>query len=400
VSLLKSLRIAFLTPEFLTEDSRFGGLAAYVYRISKALKEIGHRPEIFTLSYKNPTLLDFEGIRVERVKPYEPIYLRLIFKLTGKAFPHNLQKTYKYICFALAMRRALQERERGRHFDFVHSSDYLTPGLFVRKAAKRPILVRSSWARDLCLEAVGRSDLFDEKCVSVLERRLLRRADIAYAPSKFVAAHYRKHHNLKMHTLRPPFLLDTTPATDLPWKLPGRFLLHFATVLGPLKGTDTLALALPLVWHEEPDFKMVWAGREHWNGLFLEYSKKWGNRTENVVPLGKIERAELYAVIKMAEATILPSRYDNLPNTAIESLALGVPVIGPNGASFDEMVEPGFNGELIPPGNPPALAEVLLRVWRRQVDWIGEKYRRPTIFDEMEPHVAASNLIRLAGFST
>ena len=144
---------------------------------------------------------------------------------------------------------------------------------------------------------------------------------------------------------------------------------------------------------------MVWAGRERRHGLFVEYSSKWGRQAEKVVLLGEIEKPELYAVLKKAEATVLPSRYDNLPNTAIESLALGVPVIGPNGASFDELIEPGLNGELFPLGDPVALAEVMLRVWRHQVDWSDRPYRRPTIFNEMESHVAASNLIRLAGLS-
>lgn len=396
---MKSLKIAFLTPEFVTEDTRLGGIAAYVYRISKALSEMGHRPEVFTLSYKNPTIVNLDGMRVERVKPYEPLYMRLIFKFIRKAARHNLQRTYKNICFALGVRRALRKRENGNLFDFVHSSDYATPGLFVRKTSKRPLLVRSSWARDLCLSAEGWSDIFDEKCVSVLEKHLLRRANIAYAPSKFVATHYRKHYGFNMRTLRPPFLLDTHPSTSLPWKLPDRFLFHFGTALGPLKGTDILSTALPLVWRKEPDFTMVWAGRERRHGLFTEYSGQWGSRAEKVVLLGEIEKPELYAVLKMAEATVLPSRYDNLPNTAIESLALGVPVIGPNGASFDELIESGLNGELFPLGDPVALAEIMLRVWRHQVDWVGEKYRRPKLFNEMEPHAAASNLIRLAGIS-
>ena len=397
---MKPLKIAFLTPEFVTEDTRLGGIAAYVYRISKALSEMGHRPEVFTLSGKNPTIVNLDGIRVERVRPYEPIYIRLIFKLVRKAFRHNLQRTYKNICFALGVRRALHKREKGNLFDLVHSSDFSTPGLFVRRTSNRPLLVRSSWARDLCLSAEGQSDVFDEKCVSLLEKQLLRRANIAYAPSNFVAKYYRKHHGLKVRTLRPPFLLETTPATNLSWKLPDRFLFHFGTALGPLKGTDILSAALPLVWREEPNFTMVWAGRERRQGLFTEYSSKWGNQAEKVVLLGEIEKPELYAVLKMAEATVLPSRYDNLPNTAIESLALDVPVIGPNGASFDELIEPGFNGELFLSADPVALAEVLLRVWRRQVDWVGKQFRRPTIFNEMEPHVAASNLIRLAGLSS
>ena len=396
---MKSLRIAFLTPEFVTKGENSGGIAAYIYRISRALHDMGHKPEIFTLSRQNSPPINFEGIRVERVKPYHSFFLQLLFKAVTKSRIGKLERTYKNICFAIGVRRALNRREKGQPYDFVHSSDFFTPGLFVGNTAKRPLLVRSSWARDLCLEADGLSDNFDEKCVSLLEKHLLRRSNVVYAPSNFVANHYSKRFGLNVRTLRPPFLLDATIASNLPWGLPKRFLFHFGTALGPVKGTDILAAALPLVWREEPGFTTVWAGRERRPGLFAEFARTWGVHADKVVLLGEIEKPKLYAVLTKAEASVLPSRYDNLPNTAIESLALGVPVIGPNGASFDELVEPGINGELFALEDPVALSEILLKVWRRQVGWIGKPYRTPTLFNQMEPHVAALNLIRLAGLS-
>ena len=89
---------------------------------------------------------------------------------------------------------------------------------------------------------------------------------------------------------------------------------------------------------------------------------------------------------------------NSLSNTAIESLFFGIPVIGSQWVSFDELIEPGISGELVPIGDPVALARVLLKVWRKEVTWIGRDFRPPAILKEMVPHVAASNLIRLAGF--
>jgi glycosyltransferase involved in cell wall biosynthesis len=396
---MKQLRIAFLTPEFVTENENVGGIAAYVYRICKALVDLGHKPEVFTLSSMNTSPFDLEGIRVERVKPYESIFLKSLFRGFNLIFSRRTQRTYKNLCFALAVSQALRRRENKRHYDFVHSSDYYSSGLFVKKSIKRPLIVRSSWARDLWLKPLGLSDDFDEKCVTFMEKQLIRRSNIVYAPSDFVAKHYSKLYGLNVHTLRPPFLPDATVANKVPWILPDRFLLHFASILGPLKGTDILAKALPSVWSQEPDFTIVWAGREHKPGMFSEYAFSWGVHANKVIMLGEIRKPLLYAVLKKAEATVLPSRYDNLPNTAIESLGMKVPVIGPKSASFDELVEPGINGELFTPEDPVALAKVLLRVWRRQVNWAGKPYESPKVFSQMEPHIAASNLIRLVGRS-
>jgi glycosyltransferase involved in cell wall biosynthesis len=95
---------------------------------------------------------------------------------------------------------------------------------------------------------------------------------------------------------------------------------------------------------------------------------------------------------------VIPSRVDNLPNTLIESLLLNVPVIGSLGASIDELIEPGISGDLVPIGDPTALAGAMLKAWRREVPWIEGKFPLSRIIDQMEPSTAAANLLRLAGY--
>jgi hypothetical protein len=43
----KPLRIAFLTPEFVTNVAGSSGLASYLSRITSALKSLGHDVEVF-----------------------------------------------------------------------------------------------------------------------------------------------------------------------------------------------------------------------------------------------------------------------------------------------------------------------------------------------------------------
>lgn len=397
----KRLRIAFLTPEFVGT----GGLSSYVYRMSKALMGMGHEPEIFTPGNAKKQPTEFEGIRVS----YTGYSNSLPFRLANRIRLGRYLRTEKSLLslrLAAGIGRALEEREKEKPFDFVHSSDVGIPGLFVRKIPHRPLIVRCSWARDLWLKADGATKNFDNQIQEYLERMLIQRSNVAYAPSSFVPDYYLRRYGMKLETLRPAFLLDAKPSKDLPWKLPRRFLLHFGT-LGPIKGTDVLAEALPLVWREEPSFAMVWAGHgflwtkqgfEYQPDAFKHFSRFWGKHAPQVKWLGEIEKPKLYGVLKRSEVAVLPSRCDNLPNTAIESLSLGIPVIGSRGASFDELIEPGINGELTPIGDPIALAKVMLKVWRREVGWTGRGFRQPAILEKMVPRVAASNLIRLAGF--
>ena len=63
---------------------------------------------------------------------------------------------------------------------------------------------------------------------------------------------------------------------------------------------------------------------------------------------------------------MLPSQVDNLPNTVIESLSLGIPVLGSRGASIDELVEEGRTGHLVELGDVHGLAETLVRMWLKR----------------------------------
>ena len=174
--------------------------------------------------------------------------------------------------------------------------------------------------------------------------------------------------------------------------------MHFGQ-LSPKKGTDWLARVLPRVWEREPEFSMVWAGPDH-TGSLPAWRTGWGEHSERVVWLGELPRPSLYAVLERAEAAVLPSRADNLPNTAIESLALGLPVIGTAGASLDELVEDGRSGELVPLDDDDALACALLRAWRGQ-----SVVRRVVVCDSdtvaaMQPPRAVEALLALARSAT
>ena len=59
---------------------------------------------------------------------------------------------------------------------------------------------------------------------------------------------------------------------------------------------------------------------------------------------------------------MVPSRYENFCNVALEGLASGLPVIGTALGGLRDMIVPGVNGYLVEPGNPEALARILSEV--------------------------------------
>lgn len=394
----KILRIAFVTSEFISEKQSSGGLGNYLNRITQALKEIGHVPEVFVMSNAQPSIIDFQGIRVERVPPSRNLALRLVSRLSKKLITKDAPwgGPEAYLSCALSLYKALEKRHSEQPFDFVQSTNCHASGLLVRHLPNRPHLIRLSSKRDLWFEV---DDIygFGTKLMSYLERECVRRADIAYAPSQFLVDRCYGDWRDDVQVIRPPVFIETKSSNELLSYLPDRYLIHFGQI-GRRKGSDVLAAALRRVWQEEPDVKMVWAGGVIKEGEFEHCHKLWGEFATNVIWLGSLPKARLYSILKKAEAAVLPSRVDNLPNTVIESLMFGVPVIGSKGASIDELVEPGVSGELVEVGNHKTLAEIILKVWRREVEWSQDSFQQPSILKELEPHQAAKNLIKLAGF--
>lgn len=390
------MRIAFITPQFVTDLRNAGGLGNYLFRIGKLLVERGHQVEVFVSSTLEPRVIMHARIRVERVSPIAAtLWARIarnISRVVGMTYAFDLAMQ------AYVLAAAMQRRHWTAPFDIVQSADYLAVGLAVRPARGRIHLVRCSTAADLWNEVYGKRSK-DQKWRERMERATLRRADRAYAPSRFVAEHYRSRYGIPVDVLRPPLGLEVAPSSDPPCGLPDRFLLHFGSYLGEKTGTPWLSEALRVAFEMEPSLRMVWVGR----GVFDEiagFQDSLGQHRSKLQILYPLLKPDLYAVLQRADATVLPSLVDNLPNTAIESLTLGVPVIGTRGASIDELVEEGVTGHLVPPGDVEGLAWAIVRFWRGESAVRKGFTWRGGIVDEMHPETAIENLLQLAGVAS
>jgi glycosyltransferase involved in cell wall biosynthesis len=65
------------------------------------------------------------------------------------------------------------------------------------------------------------------------------------------------------------------------------------------------------------------------------------------------------AVYSLADVFVIPSLEDNLPNTVLESMACGTPVVGFRVGGIPDMVREGENGLLVPRGDIAGLATAI-----------------------------------------
>ena len=100
------------------------------------------------------------------------------------------------------------------------------------------------------------------------------------------------------------------------------------------------------------------------------------NKAVKIIPLGFVsEAAEIAACYKVSDAFVLPSREDNLPNTMLESMATGTPVIGFAIGGMKEHISEGFNGILAEDISAESLAKAIEEFFKNRHDYDQQKIR-------------------------
>jgi glycosyltransferase involved in cell wall biosynthesis len=115
------------------------------------------------------------------------------------------------------------------------------------------------------------------------------------------------------------------------------------------KGFTLLAEALADL-HEVPNLLAVSVGRD----------KPTANFNAKHLHLGYVDNDRFLSLIySAADAFAIPSLQDNLPNTVLESLACGTPVVGFDLGGIPDLLRPGVTGFLAPEGDVAAFRDAL-----------------------------------------
>jgi glycosyltransferase involved in cell wall biosynthesis len=154
--------------------------------------------------------------------------------------------------------------------------------------------------------------------------------------------------------------------------------------VAPLKGAADLAEAIPRILRRVPDARVVLAGSDH-PGTRLDSTRaeilatlRAAGAASRVTFLAPMARSDLVRVYQAADVCVLPTLWDNFPNTCLEAMACGVPVVATAVGGLPEIIRDGDDGVLVPPHDPARIADatvgLLLDGARRRV--MGEAARR------------------------
>lgn len=158
----------------------------------------------------------------------------------------------------------------------------------------------------------------------------------------------------------------------------------------PRKGFALLNDALEKLPQESlaVGFRLVIVGEEQDRSLNLKC---------RYVNLGKIQgAANMARVFAAADATLLPSLEDNFPNTALESLACGTPILGLPTGGIPEIIDPLVNGNLASEVSSKAFAEVIRQFLTSPQHWPQmRKMARLSATTRYSPETQAKNIERI-----
>jgi glycosyltransferase involved in cell wall biosynthesis len=387
------MRVGFLTPEFVTESYFSGGLANYLYRVSKALIARGHDVHVITLSDSDHAEFDYEGIRVSRIA--KGVSNGWFNSLTR----NTLRSTITCLALSYRLYSKLKQLHRQMPFDVVQFSNYCFCGLFADLLLNIPSMVRISTYSPVWHEQLGANRSLDLKAIEWLESFQLRRSRHIYAPSYTLKAMVEQVEGVtQVEVIRTPCYVETiewdtsvydTYLNNKTYMLFfGRFQLH--------KGFHILAQALPQVLKVHPECTAVFVVLDIETPLassMKEYARSFCQKdTDRLVFIDPLPHKQLYPIIRGARIVVLPSLVDNFPNTCLEAMSLGKPVVGTKGASFEELITEGETGFLVPVGDVKALGEKINEVWiHPRLEEIGEAAQRK--IQEFTPEQTVQKLL-------
>ena len=165
---------------------------------------------------------------------------------------------------------------------------------------------------------------------------------------------YHIENGIDLSQYRPMNRIDSKKELELPLD---KLLIFMAAVNFNDRRKNFQVLYSLLRSNDWPkDAILVCAGR------FNEKERKRLERLP-VILLGYIDSSETMAkVLSACDFSLLLSKADNLPYTGLESLACGCPVIGSKVGGIPEIVKNSYNGILVKPKSPDALAAALLKL--------------------------------------
>ena len=368
-----SLRICLLT---YRGNPRSGGQGIYVRLLSEALRDLGHRVDVWS-GQPYPELV--EGVGLYRVPSLDLWNEQQFMRFPGLrelADPINLCE-YAHtklgafrepLTFSQRVARHFRTTGHAARYDIVHDNQCLGPGLLQLRAAlpvvatiHHPITVDRRIARQ---NATSRTQRFGlRRWYSFLDTQLAvsRRLDRILTVSEAARADLAREYGLstaRMCVVGNGINLDVfEPMPAVPRK-PNE-LITTLSADSPLKGFRYLLEALARLRPTHPNLRLKVIGQPSGDSDTAARVERLGLR-DRVEFTGRVPAETIARAYAEATLAVVPSLYEGFGFPAGEAMACEVPVVSSRGGALPEVIgTDGSCGILVPPEDSIALANAI-----------------------------------------
>lgn len=314
------MRIALIGP--LPPPS--GGMANQTLQLQRLLQEAGATVDLVQVNvpYRPHWLGKVRGLRaIARLLPY----LATLWRSLGRADVAHLMANSGWSWHLFA-----------------------APAIWIGHVRGTPVVVnyRGGYAGDFLARQAS------------LVRFSMRRAARLIVPSGFLRAIFGEH---GMEADVVPNIVDTkrfTPDGEIDHKLP---VILVARNLEPIYDNASAIRALALIRQQVPSALLVVAGSGPEEAALKQLAESL-HLDNSVQFTGRVDAADMPSLYRRARVVLNPSLVDNMPNSVLEALAAGVPVVSTRVGGVPYIVEHEETALLVEAGAAEQMADAILRL--------------------------------------
>lgn len=368
------MHIVFLTHIFPEDGSATTGAGNYIANIARIMKQRGHRVTIITEA-EEKEIICYNGIELRKIRATRG------FKNDGRPMPvykKFLKNIWRSIWYNWEVRKVDNENK----VDIVQSVNSFAIPMLRRKNI--PYVVRISEFMPLWNQTAKREyklsqniDKYhkDEK----LDFIAIKRADKVIAPSNLIKDYVHRETGKEILIIESPVMDEVNFERSICEEglLREQYWITFG-LMSYRKEIHVVAEIIDDLLDKYPLMKYVIVGKDkeilHENQFIKasDFFKLHIHRNlDRFVFLDEIsDRNRLFHIVRNSYACILPTRADNLPNTVLESMAMGRIVISTTcarGTSVEQLITDGYNGFLAPVDDVKGLYQKVIDVMQLSV---------------------------------
>lgn len=352
------MRVALVSTE--VRGLQNGGIGTYVSEAGVALTAAGH--EVWLVTYLPETATREEAEQL-------PGFARVVFVEDCSSAADEVRFGLARATLRFAQLAHELLRDAGVPFDYIEFADYGASGAV---AISEQRLFRSHG--DAVLAVALHSPTYDcwlhnetthiygptQRELAALEDETVRTSPLVWSPSCSLRDLVSERLGLNPADV-PIVRYPASDSNEFTAASPsGRTLADlcflFIGRIEPRKGVRELAAAFARM----PELRIECVGRDGntapVHSSEVEHLKKVA---ENVTFCAHVNHQELLAKVRAADVVVLPSRWDNWPNTCLEAMAAGRIVIGGDNSGMAEMIDHGNNGFLVKSADADDLERVI-----------------------------------------